>query len=363
VWSVGVMLYELLSGVHPFTGETPNAIMANAIKEPLPPLRDAAPHVPEPLAKLVERCLEKEPENRPQTAGEMLEELRAVLAEVELDETVPAAPTPPSSWSSGDEPDIAISSSFPIEARRQANVRTEIVDREEPRARSVREAEPSGGSRRPLVLGLAVVATLGLAAVGGAAIYWAVTGEPEAGTQPQATAMGAAEQTAGAEVRGEPTEPSEPEVAPSESEEAEEPDEEAVAAPGGGAAEPEAGETDEEPGSDEAASERPGARQRRAAARTRAAARARESEEPEEPEGPTALEEARACLARGDQACARGVLESRARTATEHAMLIDLYRSSGRIPQALDAMERFVRRFRRARQTPEYREYLRRYGR
>ena len=42
-------------------------------------------------------------------------------------------------------------------------------------------------------------------------------------------------------------------------------------------------------------------------------------------------------------------------------MLIDLYRSSGRMGQALDAMERFVRRHRNAPQAAEYRETLRRY--
>lgn len=97
VWSIAVMLYELVSGRHPFLGETPTAIMANAIKDPHPPVASVAPHVPEPLADFIDDCLAKDPESRPQDAGAMLTELRLVLAHLTLDETVPKAPTPPSS--------------------------------------------------------------------------------------------------------------------------------------------------------------------------------------------------------------------------------------------------------------------------
>jgi hypothetical protein len=84
---------------------------------------------------------------------------------------------------------------------------------------------------------------------------------------------------------------------------------------------------------------------------------------PAEPEGPSALDEARDCLGRGDRQCARRILEERARTAAEQALLIDTYRSLGLMPQALDRMEQFVRRHPRAPQTAGYRDDLRRYGR
>ncbi|MDQ3036641.1 MAG: serine/threonine protein kinase, partial [Myxococcota bacterium] len=92
VWSVGVMLYELLSGQHPFTGETANAVMANAIKDPHPPLRDVAPHVPPELARVVEQCLEKEPSRRPRDAADLGAKLRGVTERIELDERGPESP-------------------------------------------------------------------------------------------------------------------------------------------------------------------------------------------------------------------------------------------------------------------------------
>ena len=90
VWSVGVMLYELLSGFHPFTGETPNAIMVAAIKEPHEPLAPRAPHVPAPICEVVERALVKNVALRIPTAGELAEALhRAVDASPALDDRAP----------------------------------------------------------------------------------------------------------------------------------------------------------------------------------------------------------------------------------------------------------------------------------
>ena len=76
VWALGAMLYEALCGKTPFDGETASAIVVNACTKPHPPLSAVAPHVPDPLARLVDRCLAKEPSQRPQNAAQMLEELR-----------------------------------------------------------------------------------------------------------------------------------------------------------------------------------------------------------------------------------------------------------------------------------------------
>ncbi len=91
VWSIGVMLYELLSGEHPFTGDSPNAIMVAAIKDAHVPLAERAPHVPRVICEVVEKALRKSVGERVQTAGELAGLLhRAIDQAGPLDDRRPA---------------------------------------------------------------------------------------------------------------------------------------------------------------------------------------------------------------------------------------------------------------------------------
>jgi serine/threonine protein kinase len=78
IYAVGLLAYELLSGKSPFVGTSPQATMAaqlTRVPDPLDTLRD---DVPPSLATIIMRCLEKLPENRPQTASALLDELEGV---------------------------------------------------------------------------------------------------------------------------------------------------------------------------------------------------------------------------------------------------------------------------------------------
>src|SRR5690606_1218474 len=82
VWALGVMLYEALAGRPPFDGETPSAIVVLACTQAHAPLSQVAPHVPAPLAAFVDRCLNKDPRDRPASCGQMLAELRRVRQQI-----------------------------------------------------------------------------------------------------------------------------------------------------------------------------------------------------------------------------------------------------------------------------------------
>ncbi|MGE0789140.1 MAG: bifunctional serine/threonine-protein kinase/formylglycine-generating enzyme family protein [Sandaracinaceae bacterium] len=79
VWSLGVMLYEALTGRRPFEAPSKNEIISKILTRAPAPIRTLAPEVPVPLAELVERCLEKEPGRRPRDARELADALDAVL--------------------------------------------------------------------------------------------------------------------------------------------------------------------------------------------------------------------------------------------------------------------------------------------
>jgi eukaryotic-like serine/threonine-protein kinase len=82
LYSLGVLLFQMLSGRAPFVDDDAVVVMAKHIKEAPPELEEAAPgiDIPAPLEAAVRRALEKRPEDRPASAEQMLSELEQALA-------------------------------------------------------------------------------------------------------------------------------------------------------------------------------------------------------------------------------------------------------------------------------------------
>jgi serine/threonine protein kinase len=72
LYSFGCVLYEALAGHPPFTGATPQAVIARHAKEHVPKLRTARPDVPAHVEKAIEWTLAKKPKDRPKSAGALV---------------------------------------------------------------------------------------------------------------------------------------------------------------------------------------------------------------------------------------------------------------------------------------------------
>jgi serine/threonine protein kinase/outer membrane protein assembly factor BamD (BamD/ComL family) len=93
IYALGVVLYEMLAGRAPFLGDTAMAVAYQHIDGALPPLAGFAPRTPPDLIKIVERALQKQPERRFSTAGEMAQALRGL--HVPEEGTLPEGAGPP----------------------------------------------------------------------------------------------------------------------------------------------------------------------------------------------------------------------------------------------------------------------------
>jgi serine/threonine-protein kinase len=75
LYALGIVAYEMLVGSPPFHGRTPQALLAAQLTELPPHLSSRRYDVPVALSDLVMKCLEKDPADRPRSAGELLSTL------------------------------------------------------------------------------------------------------------------------------------------------------------------------------------------------------------------------------------------------------------------------------------------------
>jgi len=80
VYSLGVTLYEMLTGALPFTSDSPMAVAMMHLHEALRPARQLNPWIPAEVERVIERAMAKAPAERYETAGEMARELTAAAA-------------------------------------------------------------------------------------------------------------------------------------------------------------------------------------------------------------------------------------------------------------------------------------------
>ena len=78
IYSLGIILFELLSGDPPYGGESTYQIMLKHVNNPLPDIKNIEANTPSSLVLILEKALEKNPDYRYQTAGEMAIALKTV---------------------------------------------------------------------------------------------------------------------------------------------------------------------------------------------------------------------------------------------------------------------------------------------
>lgn len=93
IYSLGIVLYEMVTGRVPFSGESPISVALMHLQEPLPEPRQINPNIPQSVENIILQALAKNPAFRYKNAAEMLEDLETCLFPERLNEPKLTIPT------------------------------------------------------------------------------------------------------------------------------------------------------------------------------------------------------------------------------------------------------------------------------
>jgi serine/threonine-protein kinase len=137
IYSLGCILYEMLSGDVPFEAETPLAVAAKHLHSPVPSVREANPAVPNAVDGIAQKCLQKEPLKRYLTIPALLQDIQLVRDALRSDQ--------PLTWS----PIKAQTESEPVPAKTKTRA-----------AAHADERVPDGGPSARLLVAVALLGVL-----------------------------------------------------------------------------------------------------------------------------------------------------------------------------------------------------------
>jgi serine/threonine-protein kinase len=81
IYSLGIMMFEMVTGILPFDGDSAVTLAMKHIKEPIPDIAKLNPNVSKSLIKIITKATQKRPYARYQTAGQLITDLKAALSD------------------------------------------------------------------------------------------------------------------------------------------------------------------------------------------------------------------------------------------------------------------------------------------